>query len=286
MDKALVQGKKNGGIGDMNWKDKMEEMISMKDLLVVEALVDIVDGCVDSIYYWVDLVNYHGWAREDEINTCIRDYSLRDDVSWSCNSISYGDGAEGCPDGEYLIQVVLRWNVEDRDGYYSMEHATLNFERTFLQRERQEKLDQFGDDLDFFGDFFDLVSKDVMKVPLDSWKAMGMDLWGIEIDAVLGVRVGKEARNGYLEMEVSVAGEHRWIDVDSDAYCSYSYDDEVVDNEVVLMFKRKVRMRKSLRDRWSYRKAFPELTDAMIDGASYKKITSHQTNTWSSVIKR
>jgi hypothetical protein len=124
------------------YKEIIEEIKEItKTLTIIEGVVDVhLSHSFHEInYYEIKEVSNSFWviignASEDEIKESLEDYSFND------------NDVQG--EGEYHFNAVLKYDGSDNDhsGYWYIDYIEMNFQQTFLEREREEKLFRLLDD--------------------------------------------------------------------------------------------------------------------------------------------
>lgn len=125
-----------------NYKQILEDVLEIDErIVVIIGYADITNhasGITANHYYFKDLTSENFWrviGRGDD------DPILESLNEWECDV--------DC-EGEYEFKAVLRWESADYDeyghctmsSYLEVEHIEFNFIQTFLQRERESKLNE------------------------------------------------------------------------------------------------------------------------------------------------
>jgi hypothetical protein len=131
------------------YKELIEDIKDIaKNLTIVEGIVDIhlytgIQYPTHKKYYEVKDAKNSFWilighAIEEEIKECIEDFAFDEDMV-QC-------------EGEYHFNAVLKYDKDDGySGYWCIDYIELNLQQTFVEREREYKLNTLLDnDLDIF----------------------------------------------------------------------------------------------------------------------------------------
>lgn len=131
----------------VEYKELIEDIKDVvKNLTIVEGIVDIhlyTYPPTNKKYYEVKDAKNNFWiiignAPEEEIKECIEDFTFKQDMV-QC-------------EGEYHFNAVLKYDKDDGySGYWYIDYMEVNLQQTFVEREREYKLNTLLDnDLDIF----------------------------------------------------------------------------------------------------------------------------------------
>lgn len=118
-----------------NYKDLLEEVRELNDTYcIIEGIVDIENKSIviNTLNYWLLI----GKDFDNAIEDCLLDYTIDED------------------DGEYFFVAVLElqdysYSYEyGYEAYHEVKYIEFKFQQTFLQRQRQEKLDMLSFDFE------------------------------------------------------------------------------------------------------------------------------------------
>ena len=128
------------------YKELIEDIKDInQNLTIVEGIVDIHPYTypTNEKYYEVKDAKNNFWiiignAPEEEIKECIEDFTFKEDMV-QC-------------EGEYHFNAVLKYDKDDGySGYWYIDYMEINLQQTFVEREREYKLNTlFDNDLDIF----------------------------------------------------------------------------------------------------------------------------------------
>lgn len=127
----------------MDYRELIEDIKDIsKSLVIIEGVADVFFDEKGDFYQIRDAKNSYwtiiGHAPDEEIEICLASTFRIDDFGGE-------SGLDG--EGEYHFDAVLRYDKDDyMYGYWYIDYIEFHFQQTFLERERENRLDDLLSD--------------------------------------------------------------------------------------------------------------------------------------------